>query len=250
MSVLSLPPLSVAKFFPAASAVTMRAALATLTTNPQQIPGVCDQRSVASVSLTATMHTIQSRSSAPASTTVRRNDRWLGPVILLCLLAVTACGDSATAPDVLPAAGTWSGTHEILGCQGGVDFRSCSGLPKTGSLKLTLSQSLDTVAGTLTIEVPAPSSDNNPSFATASVPVTGTVSSSHELSLNGSATLGQTAFGNESVRVAEWTSVLGSAGMTGRIVVMTAGFYPGFGLPQTFQMTSELRNVKREGVPR
>jgi hypothetical protein len=129
------------------------------------------------------------------------------PVQFFCLLLLVApaCGSSPTAPDVLlPAAGTWTGAHEVLTCQGGIDGRSCSRFQKTGSLVLTLSQPLDAVSGTLTIAVPSPSSDNNPSFTTASIPVTGTVASAHELRLSGPTILRETTLGIESARVAEW----------------------------------------------
>jgi hypothetical protein len=184
---------------------------------------------------------------------IGRQTIWLRPARVLCLslLVVPACGGSSpTAPDALSAAGTWAGTHEILTCQGGVDFRSCSRFQKTGSLRLTLSQSQGAVSGMLTIDVPSPSSNNDPSLTSATISVTGTVSSAHELSLNGSTVLRETTFGSEVARVAEWTSVLDSNGMTGRITVVTSGFYQGFGSPQTFQITSELHNVLRDAVPR
>jgi ankyrin repeat protein len=55
--------------------------------------------------------------------------------------------------------------------------------PKTGSLRLTLSQSGEAVSGILTIEVPAPSSSDIAFFTTASIPVTGTVSSAGEFAI-------------------------------------------------------------------
>jgi hypothetical protein len=56
--------------------------------------------------------------------------------------------------------------------------------------------------------------------------------------------------GNELARLSDWTSLLGSHGLTGSIVLITSGFYERIGSPQTFQVTSELRNVKEYAVPR
>jgi hypothetical protein len=195
------------------------------------------------------------RSNSPVASVraVRRKatgTRRFHSLLCLLLLTVAACGRSLPiAPEVALATGTWAGVHEVLSCEGGVDFRACGRFPRTGSLRLTLSQSADEVSGVVTIEVPSPSSSNIASFTTAAIPLTGKLSSARELRLSGATILRATSFGNESARVAEWTSVLGSDGLTGRIVLITTGFYPGSGVPQTFQVTSDLRDVKRDAVP-
>jgi hypothetical protein len=170
---------------------------------------------------------------------------WAVPALICLLLLASACADSSpTAPDAVQASGTWTGTYQIVTCQGGVDPRSCGRFPSTGGLSLRLSQTQSQVTGTLTIDVPSPESTNIASLTASIIPVAGTVSTNNELRLSGSTVLKETPLGPESARLTEWTTTLRTDGLTGRIVLVTAGFYQG-SLPQTFQITSDLNDVKR-----
>jgi hypothetical protein len=114
-------------------------------------------------------------------------------------------------------------------------------------LTLTLSEATGSVTGSMTIEVPAPSSMNNVGFMTAEIAVVGNASADGALRLSGSATLRQTSFGMESVRLTDWSTKASSREMSGQLALSSSGFY--VDEPQTFNVTSDVRLTKRD-VPR
>jgi len=170
----------------------------------------------------------------------------------LCVAMVVIAGcNSPTEPRMLPPSywGTWTGTHQITSCVGGYDPRSCGRMPRVGSLRITLRDSGDAISGTLTIEAASPFSENNPYLTMVTIPVLGAVSGSGELHLDGSMTFTPGSCGVASSRLAEWSTRRVGNEMTGRITVITSGFYTNFCYPQTFQVTSDLRDVSEVGVP-
>ena len=164
---------------------------------------------------------------------------WL---LFSCAVTIIACSSSPTTPSRLPVAGMWVGSHTLTSCSGGRDFRSCGRFPKTGTLTLTLSQAEGNVTGTMTIEVPSPSSTNDAFFTTADIPVVGTASVDGTLRLSGSAPLDQTRFGVESVRLTDWTTSASNRDMSGQFALSTSGYY--FDESQTFNVTSDVRLTK------
>ena len=173
----------------------------------------------------------------------------LSLALTLCSgFVLTACSSDATAPSPQPVSltGAWNGSDRFTTCTGGVDPRTCGRLNgQTGAVKLTLSQTGATVAGTLTADVIAPGSTNNPFLTTTSIPVTGTVTTDGAMRLSGSATIDQTAFGVETATLSNWTSTLSGTDMVGQFQATVSGYYPGFGLPQSFVVSADVRLTKQ-----
>ena len=186
------------------------------------------------------------------STTIKSRRVALLVICLWLLVSGPGCAPAPLAPGTPTAGGTWIGTHQISSCAGGVDFRACSRFPGTGTLTLTLADTSGAISGMLTIEVPSPDATSVSHLTTAHIPVTGTLSSTYELRLTGTTVvLDETPYGAELARVDDWNAAIGPGVMGGRIVLMTSGFFPGFGFPQQFRVTSDLANVKKsDGSPR
>jgi hypothetical protein len=104
----------------------------------------------------------------------------------------------------------------------------------------------------LTIEVPSPDATSVSHLTTAHMPVTGALSRTSELRLTSTAVvLQETPYGAELARVDDWNAAIGPSVMRGRIMITTSGFFPGFGFPQQFRVTSDLADVnKSEGSGR
>jgi len=160
-----------------------------------------------------------------------------------CAVTILSCGSSPTTPaaENPPVEGVWVGSHTLTPCSGARDFRMCSRFPQTGTLTLTLSQQAgDNVSGTMTIEVPDPSSTKNAFLTIANIPVAGTASAGGALRLKGSATIRQTMFGAEAIRLMDRTTTASNRDMSGQLALSGSRFYL-VGEPQAIDTMSTVR---------
>lgn len=172
----------------------------------------------------------------------------LSLALMLCsALVLTACSSDETAPSPpVSLTGTWSGSDKFTSCTGGVDPRTCGRLiGQTGAVKLALSQSGGSVTGTLTADVIAPGSTNNPFLTTAAISVAGTVTTDGALRLSGTAPIDQSAFGVETATLTNWMTTLSGTSIVGQFQATISGYYPGFGLPQSFVVSADVQLTKQ-----
>ena len=154
--------------------------------------------------------------------------RFLAAAVVVAAMIVASCGGSPTGPAaVADFQGVWEGRWAKTSCtdSGGASGVACSQTPQSGTLRVTVTQSENTVQGSVEVE----------GF---SIPVTGSVSGS-TLTLGGQTHLSQR---NATGTVSNWSTARNGNSISGNFTLTVAADDSAFG-SQILQLT--LQNVSK-----